>query len=230
MAMELFKKDWLYDAKMSMVVIMAVATLVGIGCVLVGLIVPEVKEVAIQLYDKIYIVCAAMFAMYPLFVLKGICPQLGSDKLYLPTMNLPYTKKQLLWEGLKHGIKMMVAYSLGGALLYMLLTMPHEHFETSMLITLAKPLAMILFMSIIWLQIFAGVVITLVKQLKGGVVIGGMIVINTILVGMTLLIGALGGQVFMSSDGFSALLVGNLLLWSLIAGGVAFRFIEDIHK
>ncbi|MGL4738445.1 MAG: hypothetical protein ACRCW2_13425 [Cellulosilyticaceae bacterium] len=228
--MQWFKKDWLYDTKVTMLLILAIATMVGIGCVLVGWIVPEVKEVAVQMFDKIYIICAAMLGMYPMFVLKGICPQLGSDKVYLPTMNLPYTKKQLLWEGLKPWGKLLVVYSLGGCALYMLLTWPHAHFETAVLITLAKPVAMVIFMAIIWLQIFAGVVVTLAKQLKGGVVIGGLVVINTVLILASLMIGYLGGEAFMSSNGFSALLVGNLLIWSIVSGGYAFMHIEEVYQ
>lgn len=224
--MQIVKKDWLYDVNsITMFLIVGILSFGVLSLLFLGFV-PEYHEIIKHLYGKMYAVMAAILCMYPLFVLRGICPQMGTDKVYLSTTNLPYSKKQLLFKGLKEWIIVFILYSLIGALINTLLINSSEAFISQYIISLTKPVSLFITLSLIQLNIFSGVILALARRIKWYIILSIILLSNGAL-GLLckFIISFLNDPI---TQGF--FIIGIYALFSLIIFAIAWKDIENIHN
>ncbi len=224
--MQIVKKDWLYDVNsITMFLLVGVLSFGVLSLLFLGFV-PEYHEFIKQIYGKSYTAIAGILCMYPLFVLKGICPQMGSDKVYLSTTNLPYSKKQLLFKGLKQWIVVFVFYSLIGSLINTLLINSSESFISQYMLSLTKPVSVLIVLSILQLQIFSGIILALARRIKWYTILSIALLSYGVL-GLLckFVISFLNNLII---QGF--FIIGIYTLFSLIIFAIAWKDIENIHN
>lgn len=96
--MKFLKKDWLFDAKIVGVVGLTIlSSVAALILVFVKVLNKMPVENGVVVYNKIYYILAFGISFYPMFAFKAVCPQMGSDKLYLGTANLPMSRKEVFF-------------------------------------------------------------------------------------------------------------------------------------
>lgn len=224
--MQIVKKDWLYDVNSITLVLIAGVLSFGVLSFLFLGFVPEYHEFIKQIYGKAYNAIAGILCMYPMFVLKGICPQMGSEKIYLSTTNLPYSKKQLLFKGLKQWIIVFILYSLIGALINALLINSSESFISQYIISLTKPVSFFITFSLIQLNIFSGVILALARRIKWYIILPiGLLSYGVLGLLCKFIISFLNNSI---TQGY--LIVGIYTLFTLIVFAIAWKDIENVHN
>lgn len=164
--MKIIKKDWMYDINMVMYPMIIGMLGLGIAFLLFLQSSEYIRETMYHIYDKFYKVICGVMCMYPVFAFKTVCPQMGSDKLYLSTANLPYSRKEVFFKSLKNWIIITLVFMLVGALVITMLNPSTSNFSIMYLYTLVKPLVIIVFAAILQLQIISAIIFCLAKEFK----------------------------------------------------------------
>ncbi|MGG7078662.1 hypothetical protein [Clostridium sardiniense] len=231
--MQIVKKDWLYDVNSFTLPVISGVLGFGILSLLFLRFVPEHHELIKEIYDSAYTVIAGLLCMYPIFVIKGICPQMGSDKVYLSTTNLPYSKKQLFFKGLKPWIIVFILYSLIGALINTLLANSSDTFISQYLSSLVQPVSFLFKSSIIQLQIFSGVILALARGIKWYIILFIALILNIIALILSGVFGKICSFLIPLSNNSITdkyFIIGIYSLFILIVFAIAWKDIENIHN
>lgn len=231
--MQIIKKDWLYNINSITLTVISVVLGFGVLSLLLLRYIPEHHEIIKQIYDNSYAVIAGLLCMYPIFVLKGICPQIGTDKVYLSTTNLPYSKKQLIFKGLKPWIIVFILYSLIGALINTLLANSSESFISQYVSSLVQPVSFLFKSSILQLQIFSAVILALSRGLKWYIVLPIALILNSI----ALILSGVFGKIcsflipfLNNSITDKYFIIGIYALFTLSVFAIAWKDIENVHN
>lgn len=183
--MRVIKKDWIYDTKSIMFIVMAAILSFMIAILLFLGHNAMIDYVISNIFDRLYTVSVAMICMYPLFVFKGVCPKLGSDKVYLSTANLPFSKKQLFFKGIKPWLISGPIYILVGAFIETVIKESTVSFAMTYMFSLFKPMILILVMAIFQFQFIALIIICLVKRVKWYKILMSALIFNGALVSLS---------------------------------------------
>lgn len=229
--MKLLKKDWLFDAKITGTIAMAVLISVAI---LIFVFVKVLNKMPVEngkeIYNKIYSMLALGISFYPMFAFKAVCPQMGSDKLYMSTANLPMSRKEVFFKGLKPWLIIAPLVIIAGALGNIALSVGIESLKEVTFIIVFTPLVILGFASIIQFQIMAGCIFTLTKGIKGYKVVEAIVLFDFILIGIcSIVIRVLNVDTahdpwWMTGCGLFILIV------SLIMFLIAWRDIEKVYQ
>lgn len=228
--MEIIKKNWMYDFNIVIAVIIASMTGLGIGFLIFSGSSVQAREVMYVIFEKLYIMGTAMLSMYPVFAFKGVCPQIGSDKLYLSTTNLPFSKKELFLKALKPWLIIFPLYCLGGAFVAAVLAKQTESFGLLYLFSLFKPGAIILFSLIFQPQIISAIIFSLAKGIKWYKVLAVVIGSNGLLGSLCALVIWLS-KIDMNTNFYW--IIGIFITFIIASLGVflvAWREVENIHR
>lgn len=104
------KKDWLYPVKIvygSFVIVQLFFLIIVI------LLSGQLFSLTIvsEMYQTIYQLSIIFILIYPLFILKMLSPRRNNFfDAPLLTANLPYSKKELFWQSIKHWLYLMPLY------------------------------------------------------------------------------------------------------------------------
>lgn len=72
--MSLLKKDWLFDAKITGIALVAVLVSLAVVVVIMGKITDIMPmESAIEIYNKVYAMLVLGLSFYPTFAFKAVC-------------------------------------------------------------------------------------------------------------------------------------------------------------
>lgn len=229
--MKLLKKDWLYDVKLSG----AIGLIILITFAMVVMIMGKVTGImpidnAVQVYNKTYGMIALVISFYPIMAFKAVCPQLGSDKLYMSTANLPMSRKEVFFKGLKPWLIIAPMVIIAGAIGSIALSAGAESFKEIIFIITFTPVVILSFTAIIQFQIISGIIFTLGKGIKWYKVVGAIFVFDFILIAMC----SIGIRVFKvdtAHDPWWMSICGVFILMaSLIVFLIAWRDIEKVYQ
>lgn len=179
--MRLIKKDWMYDANITVVSIMSGAIGLGVAFMLFLNSGDEIRETLYYIYELPYKVGAMIVLIYPFFAFKAICPQLGSDKLYLSTANLPYSRKEIFYKSLKKWALIYPIFLILITTIIVIINPAQGNFMDLFIKELSKPLTVGVFGLIIQCQMFSGTIFTLAKGYKWYKVLVTYLFTNTLL-------------------------------------------------
>lgn len=183
--MDLLKKDWMYDAKVIGVIAMAVLSSVAALIIILVKITNKMPvENGIDIYNRVYSILVLALSFYPTFAFKAVCPQMGSDKLYMSTANLPMSRKEVLFKGLKSWFIIFPIVLIVGGLGSALLNVGRGISGEVLFIAIFTPLMITFFTSILQLQVMAGCIFALAKGIKGYKVVIAAFVFNLALIAM----------------------------------------------
>lgn len=177
--MKLVEKDWMYDVKI--IEIILATFLAGIVLVLLLLLSPKYPltyETLKVVCEKVYTITILLLTLYPMFAFKAVCPQIGSDKLYISTANLPFSRKQVFFKGIKSGLIIFPIYILVGAAVVTVLSEQTEALWILYLFALIKPLVIMVFMVVFQLQVIAAVIFSLTKRIKWYKIVSSVLIAN----------------------------------------------------
>lgn len=228
--MEIIKKNWMYD--FNIIIVIGVASMLGLG---IGFLLfsgssVEVREVLYAIFEQLYIMVTAALCMYPMFAFKGVCPQIGSDKIYLSTVNLPFSKKQLFFKALKPWLIIFPLNCLAGAFVVAVLSKQTESFGLLYSFALIKPAFLIIVAGTFQMQIISSIIFSLVKRIKWYKILGGVLISNGILGSLcSLAIWLL--KIDMNTNFYWIIgIILTFVLVSLIVFLVAWKDVENIHR
>lgn len=229
--MRLLKKDWLFDAKIVGVAGLAIFTTVAVLILIFVKVLNKMPvENGVVVYNKIYSILAFGISFYPMFAFKAVCPQVGSDKLYLSTANLPMSRKQVFFKGLKPWLVIAPVVIILGALGNVALSGTTVSLKEVVFIIAFAPIVILSFGAIIQLQIFSGIIFSLVKGLKGYTVVGSIFTFDCIL----LVICSIGIRVLNINTAHDPWWMTGcglfILIASLIMFLIAWRDIEKVYQ
>lgn len=228
--MEIIKKNWMYDINIIIVVLIASVLGLGAGFLIFSGSSVEVKEVLYAIFEQLYIMVTGALCMYPMFAFKGICPQLGSDKIYLSTVNLPFSKKQLFFKALKPWLIIFPLNCLAGAFVVAVLSKQTESFGLLYLFALLKPTVLIILAGTFQLQVISAVIFSLVKGIKWYKILGAVVVSNGVLGSLCALVIWLL-NIDMNTNFYWIIgIVLTFVIASLLVFLVAWRKVEEIHR
>ncbi len=186
------KKDWFYDSKIMLYIIIAVGFALGFAFMLFLEVSENNKAVMLNIYEIFYSSVIAFGFMYPIFIFKGVAPKISSDKLYLNTSNLPFSRKQLLFKGLKPWFILFPIYFLFGAFVNTMLIAKDEFFIKNFIEFLVNPLWIVVIGIIFSLQFISISIIGLSKNIRWYTIILSVMLFNILLV----ILSVLGHTVF----------------------------------
>lgn len=228
--MNLIKKDWMYDLKsITAIAVSALALISIIYLVWAGLI-PKYRWVFKEIYGGIYVIAIGAMSIYPLWAFTSISPQIKSGKLYLNTANLPLSKKSLFFKGLKPWIIAYPVVILATSAVMAALNEPTKSFVTLFLFSLVRPVATFVFITLITMQVIAGIIFCSAKQVKWYKIIGIMVIFNGILIGLCVLVGFILPVDADNSMWFAVGVTLTMFLGSLGVFLVAWKDVEKIHQ
>ena len=102
----MIKRDFLYEHKITLIILIAIQVLF----LLLNLIMPAVT---LKFYQPVYLMMLVGILFYPVMVFKKISPRVGDYfNAYSMTSHLPFSKKQLMWMGIKPWIVIAPIYLL----------------------------------------------------------------------------------------------------------------------
>lgn len=246
------KKDWLYNYK---ILYFGAITFIFILGIIFSAVTPFSNRNSIifmqSLYEAFYRGSIIYSIIYFSFCFSGVAPQFGNNKIYLSTTNLPFSRKQLFFKGLKPFLIVFPIYFLFGAFINTLLIQRtdsvlilsiYEGFSFNMIFidNLATAMWSFIYMFIIALQIISATIFSLSKNIRWYIIAPCMILFNGILIGLLIL----GNVVFnlnlstsLISGSKSSIIFswfnGNTLIFfipTLLLFLFAFRNIEEIHR
>lgn len=220
------KKDWSYDAKSLAINGMAGILGFGVGVTLVFVFWGKYNIVN-QMYVKAYNMSTLVFGMYPIYIFKNIAPQLGSDKMYMSTTNLPYSKKELLFKGTKWWMMALPAYILLGSIVKTIYALEAQSFINQYLINVAESIGVILFAFIICLYIFIGVMLHLIRGYKVSKIFA-MMGLSFLVVGVC--IKTVITINLVNRNLIIAMIILAYLIGSMVIGSKMWKEIENIHR
>lgn len=229
--MDLIKKDWMYDAKIMGVIAMAVLSSVAALIIILVKITNKMPvENGIDIYNRVYSIMVLALSFYPMFAFRAVCPQMGSDKLYMSTANLPYSRKQVFFKGLKSWFIIFPIVLVVGALGSAALNMGTGAWSEGLFITLVTPLLIICFIGILQLQFMAACIIHLVKGIKGYKVVTAVILFDLALIALC----SIGLRVFKVNTAHDPWWMFGcgifIFIATLMAFLIAWRDIEKVYQ
>ncbi|MEG0306986.1 MAG: hypothetical protein RR636_03510 [Clostridium sp.] len=190
----------------------------------------ETKEVLQAIREQLYIMSVFALSMYPVFSFKCVIPQVGSEKIYPDTSNLPFSKKQLLFKSLKPWIIIFPIYILVGAFLNSLLRERTETLGLMYLCSLIKPIILIVGMSIVTMQMISGIIIAFAKGIRWYKVLGGLFIGNGIITGICILgLGIFNVETTLYFN-WMFIIVGVFFIASLILILTLWKDVENMHR
>lgn len=232
------KKDWFYDSKIIFYSIISAGVGLGIAFMLFLGVSQSNKAVMLNIYEIFYSSVIVFGFMYPIFIFKGVAPKISSDKLYLNTSNLPFSRKQLLFKGLKPWFILFPTYFLFGAFVNTMLITKDEFFIKNFIEFLANPLWVMVIGIIFTLQFISISIIGLSKNIRWYTIILSVMLFNILLV----ILSMLGHTVFnlklspilnLQINESFYWIKGNTLIFfigSVILFLVSFKDIEKINR
>ena len=192
MEMVKIKKNWLDDVNTVILIFMSSAVVIGIVSLLFINIKPRTKEefrVIETIYNQIFTMSLVGLSTYPFFAFRAICPQMGKEKIYLNTSNLPFSKKQLFWKRIKGWLMIFPIYLLVGILVSLLFSIKTETSGMVYLDSILQPIAIIVFLLAFQMQIIAGIILVYAKRIKWykamvGIILGNMMLMALCMLGI----------------------------------------------
>ncbi|WP_346912643.1 hypothetical protein [Clostridium sp.] len=184
------KKNWLYDVNTIILIFMSSAVVIGVVSLLFINIKPRTKEefrVIETIYNQIFTMSLFGFSIYPFFAFGAICPQMGKEKIYLNTSNLPFSKKQLFWNGIKGWLMIFPIYLLVGILVGSLFSIKTETSGMFYLGSILQSIAIIVFLLVLQMQVIGAIILVYAKRIKWYKAISGIILGNIILIALCML-------------------------------------------
>ncbi|MEG1255318.1 hypothetical protein [Clostridium sp.] len=227
------KKNWLEDINTFIIVFIGVEVIIGVMSLLFINIKPRTKE-AFQsieaVYNQIFTMSLIALSMYPLFAFKAICPQIGKEKLYLSTSNLPLNKKQLFWKGIKVWLMIFPTYLLVGVLVYLLFSFKTEISGLIYLDSLLQPIAIIILGFVLQMQIISGIILAKSKNIKLYKIVIGAILGNVLLVGGCLLAIEVFNIDTLTNGNWMFGILGIFIVVSLALVLTLWKDVENMHR
>jgi|GEM_PF-1949642 len=191
MEMVKIKKNWLDDVNTVILIFMSSAVVIGIVSLLFINIKPRTKEefqVIKDIYNQIFTMSLVGLSTYPFFAFRAICPQTGKEKIYLNTSNLPFSKKQLFWKGIKGWLMIFPIYLLVGILVGLLFSIKTETSGIVYLGSILQPIiATIVFLLVLQIQVIVTIILVSAKRIKWYKAMSGIILGNIILMALCML-------------------------------------------
>ena len=190
MGMVKIKKNWLDDVNTVILIFMSSAVVIGVVSLLFINIKPRTKEefrVIETIYNQIFTMSLVGLSTYPFFAFRAICPQMGKEKIYLNTSNLPFSKKQLFWNGIKGWLMIFPIYLLVGILVSLLFSIKTETSGMFYLGSILQSIVIIVFLLVLQMQGIAGIILIYAKRIKWYKVIVGIVLGNMILMALCML-------------------------------------------
>ena len=191
MGMVKIKKNWLDDVNTVILIFMSSAVVIGIVSLLFINIKPRTKEefqVIKDIYNQIFTMSLVGLSTYPFFAFRAICPQTGKEKIYLNTSNLPFSKKQLFWKGIKGWLMIFPIYLLVGILVGLLFSIKTETSGIVYLGSILQPIiATIVFLLVLQIQVIVTIILVSAKRIKWYKAMSGIILGNIILMALCML-------------------------------------------
>jgi len=191
MEMVKIKKNWLDDVNTVILIFMSSAVVIGIVSLLFINIKPRTKEefqVIKDIYNQIFTMSLVGLSTYPFFAFRAICPQTGKEKIYLNTSNLPFSKKQLFWKGIKGWLMIFPIYLLVGILVGLLFSIKTETSGIVYLGSILQPIiAIIVFLLVLQIQVIVTIILVSAKRIKWYKAMSGIILGNIILMALCML-------------------------------------------
>ncbi|MGL4740576.1 MAG: hypothetical protein ACRC41_07200 [Sarcina sp.] len=200
------KKDWMYNFNSILTLGMTIGGIAGVVGLVVGkFLSPDILEIIITLHYKLFKILLVFTAIYPLFILKNIFPQMGSDKSYMSTSMLPYSRKELFKMTLQKYFFRFSLGIIGIGLLNAFMYRGKDAISIAIIENLGTFIIILPFTMILFFQVFAGIILCKVRKFKAGKAVLIIIFLDIILGGIISIIGHIVGKVFM--DGMGALLI-----------------------
>lgn len=228
--MKLIKKDWMYDFKAAGYIIGVALAGISMIFLVVSSMVPESRLFFKEGYEQLYTMVIGVMSIYPIWAFAAISPQIKNGKVYLNTTNLPFSKKQLFFKGLKPWFIFCPIIILASAVVMALLSEQTESFGILVLFSLVRPAFVCVLMILMNMQVIAGMIFYSAKQIKWYKVIGLMIALNATLIGLCVLAGFILPIDTDNSMWFAAGVILTLILGSLCVFLVAWKDVERIHQ
>ena len=233
MEMVKIKKNWLDDVNTVILIFMSSAVVIGIVSLLFINIKPRTKEefrVIETIYNQIFTMSLVGLSTYPFFAFRAICPQTGKEKIYLNTSNLPFSKKQLFWKGIKGWLMIFPIYLLVGILVGLLFSIKTETPGMIYLGSILQSIVIIVFLLIFQMQMMSGIILIYAKRIKWYKVIVGIVLGDIIL--MTLCM--VGIEIF-NIDTFTNLnwmfeILAIFILGSIILLSTCWKDVENMNR
>lgn len=184
------KKNWLDDVNTVILIFMSSAVVIGVVSLLFINIKPRTKEefrVIETIYNQIFTMSLFGLSIYPFFAFGAICPQMGKEKIYLNTSNLPFSKKQLFWKGIKGWLMIFPIYLLVGILVGLLVSIKAETSGMVYWGFILQSIAIMVFLLVLQIQVIGSIILIYAKRIKWYKVILGIILGNIILMALCML-------------------------------------------
>lgn len=180
--MKLIKKDWMYDANRVLYIVLGIVILVSIVSLSIFKLNIVNSQVIFEIYNEFLMIGIILFGIYPCFAFKAVCPQIGTDKLYLSTANLPYSRKEIFFKGLKKWFVFLPVYIIIGSLVAAILNVNREGFISNYITSIIELLNVLFLSVIILINLISGTIIYLSKKVNGVMVIMSLIIGNILLI------------------------------------------------
>lgn len=190
MEMVKIEKNWLDDVNTVILIFMSSAVVIGVVSLLFINIKPRTKEefqTIKDIYNQIFTMSLVGLSTYPFFAFRAICPQMGKEKIYLNTSNLPFSKKQLFWKGIKGWLMIFPIYLLVGILVGLLFSIKTETSGIVYLGSILQPIAITAFLLVLQMQVIGAIILVYAKRIKWYNAMLGIILGNTILMALCML-------------------------------------------
>ena len=222
------KKDWMYDFNKAFryfgLIFLLIGSIFLVSNFFVG---GEVSEILFKIHNKVFNMLILMFYLYPIFILKSILPQFGTDKKYMEVNNLPFSKKEIFKDSLKYGAKKVVGFIFISGVINIFLSLGENTFLEGIVITFGMPIIGSVFGMILFFQVFTGVTLCFAKGVSGTKSLLTILIGNCILGGIIAVIANVLGKEFTDSFKFISIIIVMLFIPSLIA---FLKYWDDIEN
>lgn len=224
------KRNWLDQANMGMGIFIAIYLGFCISSIFFINSDSETKEILKAIREQLYIMSVFALSMYPVFSFKCISPQIGSEKIYPDTSNLPFNKKQLFFKSIKPWIIIFPIYILVGAFANTMLIERTETLGLTYLLYLIKPAVLIIGMSIVSMQMISGIIIAFAKGIRWYKILAVYFVGNGIITGICILgLGIFNVDTKLNFS-WMFLVIGVFFIATLILMVTLWKDVENMHK
>jgi len=233
MEMVKIKKNWLDNVNTVILIFMSSAVVIGVVSLLFINIKPRTKEefqVIETIYNQIFTMSLVGLSTYPFFAFRAICPQMGKEKIYLNTSNLPFSKKQLFWKGIRGWLMIFPIYLLVGILVGLLFSIKTETSGIVYLGSILQSIVIIAFLLVLQMQGIAAIILVYAKRIKWYKAMSGIIVGDIILMALCML----GIEIF-NIDTFTNLnwmfgILAIFILGSIILLSACWQDVENMNR
>lgn len=155
---------------------------------------------------------------------------MGSDKLYMSTANLPMSRKEVFFKGLKPWFIIFPIVLIVGGLGSAVLNVGMGTFGEILFIAIFTPLMLIFFTSILQLQMMAGCIFALSKGIKGHKIVIAAFVFDLALIALY----SIGLRVFKVNTAHDMWWMFGcgifIFIATLIVSLIAWRDIEKVYQ